>query len=271
MCTAFYMFRAVSMTFYGELGARSHEIPKPAHGHHDAHSAHDDAQHDPHGHAAHHKPHESPKSMLFALVVLAILSIGGGLVGIPYALGHFFHIPNFFEAWLEPVFSAGREMAAHAEPAEVHPIEYFLMALSVSVAALSIFIGVLLYTKRQEIPKRFVERFPRLYRLVLNKYYVDEIYQALVVNNLLRLNEFLSAFDSIVIDGFVNFTSVAVRQFSKVMGFMDSTFVDGLVNLTANTVLFTGSQVRRLQTGRIQNYLYGAMAGVVLLMIWKMV
>jgi len=276
MGTAFYMFRAVSMTFFGELGARAHEIPAPAHGH-DAHHAHDDAaqalahdvHHDPHGHEAHHKPHESPKSMLFALVVLALLSVVGGLVGIPYALGHFFHVPNFFEQWLEPVFAAAGSVA---EPAvhDVHAVEYFLMALSVTVAGLSIFAAVTLYTRRQEIPKRFVERFPRLYDLVLNKYYVDEIYQKLIVNSLLGLNTFLATFDQVVIDGFVNFAGLAVRTTSKVAGFVDSTFVDGVVNLTADSVIAAGGQLRRLQTGRVQNYLYGAMAGVILLMIWKM-
>ena len=275
MGTAFYMFRAVAMTFWGELGARSHLVSAAAHAHH-AHDAHDvhasdddhnPAHHEPHGHGS-HSPHESPKSMLFALVVLALLSVLGGLVGIPYALGHFFHIPNYFEAWLEPVFAS----LHHAEAAhhEVHAIEYILMGLSVGLAAISIYAATILYTRRQEIPQRFVERFPRLYKLVHNKYYVDEIYQALVVNNLLRINNFLSAFDGTIIDGFVNLTGKVTRKASQVSAFVDSTFVDGMVNLTGNTVKFSGKQLRKAQTGRIQNYLYVAMAGVLVLMIWKL-
>jgi len=257
MGTAFYMFRAVAMTFFGKLGERAHEIPASEH----------DAHHEPHGHET-HVPHESPKSMLFALVVLALLSVVGGLVGIPYALGHFFHLPNYFEHWLEPVFTLGHGgTEAHGE---VHAIEYFLMALSVSLAGLSIFAALLLYTKRKEIPDRFVARFPRLYRLVLNKYYVDEIYDALIVQNLLRLNNFLAAFDSIVIDGFVNLTGRITRAFAKVSGFVDNSFVDGTVNLVADATLGAGSQLKKLQTGRIQNYLYAVMAGVLVMMIWKL-
>jgi len=207
--------------------------------------------------------------MLFALVILAILSVFGGLLGIPYALGHFFHIPNLFEGWLEPVFASAHQAAAEGHH-EVHAIEYFLMALSVTVAGLSIFLALNLYTKRQSIPKQFVEKYPRLYNLVLNKYYVDEIYQALVVNSLLGLNNFLAAFDQVVIDGFVNSLARMTKALSVVTGFVDKTFVDGLVNLVSDTVIFTGGQLRKIQTGRIQNYLYAAMAGVLVLMIWKL-
>jgi NADH-quinone oxidoreductase subunit L len=116
-----------------------------------------------------------------------------------------------------------------------------------------------------------VQRFPRLHRWVHDKYYVDELYQWLVVNNLLRLNNFMAAFDQIVIDGFVNLTGTIVRWISKITGFVDNFYVDGAVNLTANSMLFAGSQLRKVQTGRIQNYLYGAMAGVLVLMIWKLI
>ncbi len=273
MGTAFYMFRAVSMTFFGELGARAHEIPAAEAAAHDLHHDDEEEPHDAHdapdahGHHAHH-PHESPKSMLFALVVLAFLSVVGGLIGIPYALGHFAHIPNFFEHWLQPVF-AGAHGAAAAHH-EVHAIEYFLMALSVTVAGISIFLAINLYTKRQEIPRRFVEKYPRLYKLVLNKYYVDEIYQALVVRPLLALNEILAAFDQLVIDGFVNFLGKCTRALSTISGFFDKTFVDGAVNLVSDTTIAAGGQLRKIQTGRIQNYLYVAMAGVLVLMIWKL-
>ncbi len=257
MGTAFYMFRAVSMTFFGKLGARAGEI--------EAGEPEQD-EHEPHGHGK-HVPHESPASMTFPLVVLALLSVVGGLVGIPYALGHFFPIPNFFEHWLAPVWAEGEGGALHGE---VHAIEYFLMALSVSVALLAIYLAVFMYTKREELPQRFVERFPRLYNLIHNKYYVDEIYQRFIVNKLLALNEFLANFDNMVIDGFVNFTGVVVRAGSKVSGFFDNSFVDGLVNLTAYSVKKGGAELRRLQTGRVQNYLYIAMAGVLLMMIWKL-
>ncbi|MCP5468753.1 MAG: NADH-quinone oxidoreductase subunit L, partial [Deltaproteobacteria bacterium] len=259
MGTAFYMFRAVSMTFFGKLGARAHEIPaEESHGH------------DDHGHHGHgdHVPHESPKSMTFALVVLALLSVIGGFFGIPYALGFFVSDhPNLFENWLHPVLFHGHAVeAAH----HIHVIEYALMAFSVCVALVAIYAAWVMYNKRQELPKAFVERFPRLHRLVLNKYYVDEIYQAVIVNNLLRLNEILAIFDQKVIDGFVNFCGAAVRMASKVFAFIDRDFVDGLVRFTGYSVRFTGSKLRRVQTGLVQNYLYVAAAGVMVLMLWKL-
>ncbi len=205
--------------------------------------------------------------MLSALVALAFLSILGGLVGVPYALGKFFHLPNFFEEWLAPVFAAGHAAAEHGE---IHVAEYILMALSVSLAGFSIFLAIQLYVRRREIPARFVARYPRLYQLVLNKYYVDEIYQAVFVNNLLRLNRLMAAFDDKVIDGLVNLTGTITRITSKVSGFFDNTFVDGLVNLVATVIFFMGGRLRKIQTGRIQNYLYVAMAGVLIFMIWKM-
>jgi NADH-quinone oxidoreductase subunit L len=260
MGTAFYMFRAVSMTFYGKLGERTQEIaPKEV----------EEDEHGPHGHEAHpHTPHESPVSMTFALVILAVLSVVGGLVGIPYALGHFVHVPNLFEGWLSPVFHA----AAHGESAhhEVPVVEYMLMVFSVAVAVAASLLALTMYNRRKELPAAFVARFPRLHRWVLNKYYVDEIYQKVFVDNLLRLNNFLAAFDLKVVDGLVNFSGLVVRITSKVSGFFDNGFVDGLVNLTAETVRAAGAQLRRAQTGRIQNYLYVAMAGVVVMMIWKL-
>lgn len=259
MGTAFYMFRAVSMTFYGKLGARADEIP--------ADDKSDDL-HETHGHES-HTPHESPKSMTFALVMLAILSVVGGLIGIPYALGHFVHIPNFFEAWLSPVFSSGHGGGHHAHH-DVPVIEYFLMAFSLTIAIGSSALALYLYNRRQDLPKAFVSRFPRLYKLILNKYYVDEIYDYLVVKNLLRINRVLAAFDIAVVDGLVNFVAKAVRTLSKVMGFNDGAFVDGAVNLVGNSVRLAGAGLRRAQTGLVQNYLYVAVAGVIALMIWKL-
>jgi len=80
----------------------------------------------------------------------------------------------------------------------------------------------------------------------------------------------MALFDQKVIDGLVNFTATIAKAFATVSGFVDKTFVDGLVNLVSNTVIATGGQLRKIQTGRIQNYLYAAMAGVLVLMIWKM-
>ncbi|MDX1386653.1 MAG: NADH-quinone oxidoreductase subunit L, partial [bacterium] len=259
MGTAFYMFRLVSMTFYGKLGEREHEI-KP--------EEKEDDEHAPHGHE-HHTPHESPRSMTFALVVLAILSVVGGFVGVPYALGHFVHLPNFFDEWLAPVFASGHG-GAHGAHHDVPPVEYILMIKSLFIAIGFSLLALYFYTKRKEIPDKFVAAFPRLYRWVHEKYYVDEFYQKVFVNNLLKLNEMLSWFDNKIVDGLVNFTARAIRSLSKVSGFSDNTFVDGLVNLIAKVVNAAGAKLRTVQTGLVQNYLYIAVAGVIALMIWKL-
>lgn len=255
--TAFYMFRAVSMTFYGQMGEREHDIHK---------GEVEEDEHAPHKHG-HHVPQESPVSMTFALVVLAVLSVVGGLVGVPYALGHFFHFPNLFEGWLAPVFAAHGEHAVHHE---VPVVEYMLMGFSVALALAGSAIALFMYNQRKQLPALFVARFPRLYRWVHDKYYVDELYNALFVKNLHRLNGFLSLFDNKVVDGLVNFSARAVKKLSAVSGFSDSTFVDGLVNLLARAVGFAGAQLRKVQTGFVQNYLYVAIAGVIILMIWKL-
>jgi NADH-quinone oxidoreductase subunit L len=172
-----------------------------------------------------------------------------------------------FEGWLEPVFAAHGGHAAHHEVAVV---EYFLMAFSVGVALFAIGVAVYMYVKRKELPAGFVARFPRLYRWVHDKYYIDEFYQAVFVRNLLRINNFMATFDNVVVDGLVNFVALVIRKLSDVSGFADNTFVDGLVNLLANTVRFSGAQLRKAQTGFVQNYLYLAVAGVIALMIWKL-
>jgi len=191
------------------------------------------------------------------------------LVGIPFALGRFIHIPNYFEEWLEPVFAMGEHAGGEVHH-EVHAVEYLLMAMSVMIALAAIYVAIFMYLKRKELPAKFVARFPRLYKLVYHKYYVDEIYQKVFVGGLLAKCNFWALFDGQVIDGFVNFTAKAVRMLSKVTGFFDGAFVDGLVNLTGTAVSFTGAQLRRFQTGRVQNYLYVAMAGVLVMMIWKL-
>jgi NADH-quinone oxidoreductase subunit L len=187
--TAFYMFRALFMTFFGESRV-DHEV-------------------------AHHI-HESPKIMTVPLMVLALLSVIGGYIGVPHVLGGANHIHEF----LAPVLGGG------AEPAKAHAgisilsqawasggetgghsaaLEFFMMAVSVIIALIGIGIAYLFYVKNPALPKLLAEKQKGLYQLVFNKYYIDELYEVLFINSLKRLGTGLwRGFDEFVIDGTVN-------------------------------------------------------------------
>ena len=149
----------------------------------------------------------------------------------------------------------------------VDPMEYVLMVLSVLGAALSGLSALYIYTRKPELPARLATRFAGLYRLIYNKYFVDEFYQATVVNGVLRLMRFLARFDLVVVDGIVNGTAWLMRGVAVLSGWADSVFVDGLVNGAAAICKDAGAGLRRFQTGRIQNYAYVVVTGVLLLVI----
>ncbi len=217
--TAFYMFRMLFRTFFGESRA-SEEVK--------------------------HHIHESPKVMTIPLMILAVLSIVGGWIGIPAILGG----NNYFEHWLEPVFGHTSEAAAPAfhlvsqayaaggETAAGSSMEGTLMVLAIIVALLGIFIAYFLYMKRPELPERFVRAFPRLFKTVHNKYYVDELYQFIFVRGLFALG----------------------RLFKRVV---DETLIDGAVNGVAYLLAGIGSLIRRIQAGYVQGYAFAMIVGAI--------
>jgi NADH:ubiquinone oxidoreductase subunit 5 (subunit L)/multisubunit Na+/H+ antiporter MnhA subunit len=99
---------------------------------------------------------------------------------------------------------------------------------------------------------------------------VDEIYQALIVNNLLRLNNFLAKFDLKVIDGLVNLVGFLTKISAYISAAFDRIFVDGLVNLVGNTARWGGAGLRRVQSGQIQTYLYYAVGGVLAVLLYRL-
>ncbi len=192
--TAFYMFRLVFMTFYGKERLTHH---------------------------AKHHLHESPLVITLPLMVLAVLSLFGGYVGVPAILGGANHIHHF----LEPVFGPASEtynLSAHGS----HAVEYGLMGISVGIAVVGIALAYIMYLKRPELPGRFVASFQGLHRAVYNKWYVDEIYDALVVVPTKRLGTFLwKGFDVVVVDGIVNGTGKIVVACSKALRFTQTGYV----------------------------------------------
>jgi NADH-quinone oxidoreductase subunit L len=223
--TAFYMFRLIFLAFYGQ--------PRMDH------------------HTQEHI-HESPRSMTIPLIILAFLSVVGGWVGIPKAL----HIPSFpvdFYHWLEPVTGSPH---ATADGAAHHSatLEYLLMISSVAVAGAGIWLAYRVYVQRPAVAEMMASGFPRLHKVLYNKYYVDEIYNAVIIQPIKQLCLALAWFDLKVIDGIVNGSAFVTVKTAIVAVWVDINIVDLLVNLTGAIVNFFGGLLRRIQTGLVQNY-----------------
>lgn len=206
LLTAFYIFRLLFLTFEG-------------------HKRFDLRLH----------PHEAPKTMTIPLIVLAFLSIVGGLIGIP----HLSAIKN----WLEPVFLPAQYKLMKGEHG-IEITEFILMALSIFVAISGYYIARLAYLKRKELEAAFVARFPRLYNLLVNKYYVDEAYDAVMVN------PFVKGSDKIL------------------WKIIDVVIIDGLINGSAKFFGLTAQIVRKIQTGVIQTYAIYFIGGILFVITW---
>ena len=300
--TAFYMFRSYYMTFTGEyrgggghedkeqmedphamaahaqaqaaVGAHSHAEAAAdvaaaggAHQHDDSHGAaaqgaaaggHDTAGHeDAHGHGA--VPHESPASMTVVLMILAGAALVAGFVfGLPSAwTGH----EPLLEQWLAPSLPAAESVPFHEAP---HATELLFQLLGVAIALAGWLSAKVLYDQNlSSVPARLKERFAVVWAVVYNKYYVDELYQATVVRFSLFLSRVLYWFDQNVIDALVMFVGFLGRAIAYVDGAFDTWIVDGAVNGVARLSMAAGRSLRRVQTGHIQTYLFGALAGAI--------
>ena len=147
------------------------------------------------------------------------------------------------------------------------------MVISVAVAATGAGLAYLMYYEGSIAPETFSELAGGApYRAVLNKYYVDELYDRVFVRSVLLLSRAAAWFDQYVIDGIVNLSAVSVREISRLGGFLDYLVVDGAVNAVANATYAIGGRVRRIQTGAISAYLYvvvlGVLGGVFLWWSW---
>ena len=208
--TAFYMFRLVSLTFEGE-GRYGHDV----------------------------HPHEAPKTMTIPLVILALFSVVGGFVGIPESLLG----GNAIEQWLEPVFApANDKLSFFPHAADV--TEYLLMALSVGIAAAGIYLGRMVYLRRAELAEHWKMRFPKIYAMLFNKYYVDEAYDAAIVTPTVKVSE------TILWKG------------------VDVAVIDGLVNGSAKLIASVAQGIRRVQTGIAQHYATIFVGGILVILIW---
>ena len=213
--TSFYMFRLLYMTFFGDY--RGAQV--------DAHG------HAAHGHGGHGEPHESPMVMLVPLMILAVLSLVGGLAG----------IGNRFEHFLAPVFGAPQAEAGS------RGLEYALMGVSVGVALFGWWLAYLLYYKRPELPRRIADALGGFYNAVANKYWVDELYAKLLVKPL--------------VDGSTRILWQGV----------DRRVIDDTVNDAAAGARRVSDEVRHMQSGNLRSYAGWIAAGaavVIAYMVW---
>ena len=267
--TAFYMFRLMAMTFYGEYRGPAWE---DAADHGGAERPGIDTENEvdrSRGHGAWHGPHESPPPVTGPLMVLAVGAIVAGFVGIPAALGG----GNAIEHFLEPSFTAGVGPAV-GEASEVvaiesapihsnsHATELGLMVLSILVALGGVALAHRLYLKRPELAEAWRARWTGVHRLLLNKYYVDELYHGTVVRGTMSGGRGLWRFDGRVVDGAVNGSSWLTIVASWCSGLFDRYVVDGAVNLVGWSASESSFSLRRIQTGLIQNYALIMLFGV---------
>jgi NADH-quinone oxidoreductase subunit L len=209
LLTSFYMFRLIFLTFFGA----------PRYGEHEVHV------------------HESPKNMLAPLVVLAILSAIGGWFAAPKFLGG----RDYFHDFLSPVFAASDKLAPVVERSEeaAHILELQLSGIAVLVALAGFFMAWWFYIRKPDTPKRLAEKFHAGYLLLLNKYYADEIYAAVIVRPLLWLS-----------------TNVLWHV-------VDEGLIDGTVNGAAHLARESGGKLRELQSGNARSYATWVVIGAV--------
>jgi len=226
--TAFYMFRLIFLTFYGR------ERIEPE---------------------ARHHLHESPRVMTVPLQILAILAAAGGYIGLPHVLGGGNWLGRFLRS------STGAAEAALAPGTEV-----LLMALSAGVGIAGIWAAYVVYVKKDGLPaRRLAGRFQALYRLVSRKYYVDEIYDRVIVGGTLLLGRLSAWFDGRVIDGLVDGAARLVRGSSSMSIRFDEGVVDGAVNGVGRAHRAFSGGLRKLQTGYVYNYALAIVIGLVVL------
>jgi NADH-quinone oxidoreductase subunit L len=203
--TAFYMFRMLFLTFYGKYRGTHH---------------------------AEEKIHESPKSMTVPLIVLAVLSAIGGVIGIPEALGG----SHWLSHWLSPVIK-------HAGESPDHATEYMLMAVSVVGVLISIAFAYGKYVKQNHIPVPDEAKRSALASLSYNKFYFDEIYDAVIRKPL----DVLSAF------------------FYKIV---DNKIVDGIVNGLGWSTSEASKGLRLIQSGNVGFYIFMMVIGIISLLLY---
>jgi NADH-quinone oxidoreductase subunit L len=237
--TAFYMFRLLFLAFFG-LSRVSPSVE--------------------------HRIHESPKTMTAPLMILAAFSIVGGWFALPTLWGG----KSSFEEFLEPVMTGViSETVAGKFAHHTLLIEGLLMGISVGVAGLGIWLAYNLYLKHPQLHSKVAASWPRLRNLLIHKYYVNEIYDAVFVNRLKDLSIAFGLFDAKVIDGLgVNGAAWLARLLSRGSIWWDKWVIDGLVNLAGKLVRSLSHPVRMFQSGVFSSYAVFILIGLAILLAY---
>ncbi len=209
LMTSFYMFRLLFLTFFGTFRGTHQQ--------------------------AHHL-HESPLSMTLPLLVLAVLSAAGGLINFPQLFGGGQWLAHF----LAPVLG-GEAHVAHLD----HSTEWMLMGISTVGALASMGVAYSLYISKKQVPASDAVEKGMLSRLVYNKYYVDEIYDTLIVKPLSSLGSLISEF-------------------------IDTYLVDGIVQLAGGLTIWVGRQMRYLQAGNTGFYVFSMVLGILIILTFNL-
>jgi len=213
LLTAFYMFRMFYLTFFGNFRGT---------------------------HEQEHHLHESPASMTIPLIILAILSVASGFIGFPQ-FKDLAILPNYLEHYLEPVVGA---YSAHTE-ALVGSQGLFMVGITVGVLAV-IFIAYNMYVRRNTLPAESEAAMSGWERLVYNKFYVDEIYNAIITKPLNAISSF----------------------FYRIL---DLKVVDGIVNGTGEGVQGWSALLRRAQSGHVGFYLFAMVISILLILVFNLI
>jgi NADH-quinone oxidoreductase subunit L len=257
LLTAIYMFRLVFLTFHGERRAEAGRSPAGAGHDHASVMGRSPAI------AGHHQAgdgghlHDAPRAMAIVLVLLAVGSVLAGYLGVPAVLGG----SNRIEHFLEPSFTApgiesgeaGSSLAGAghdqaSEGGDDHGTELALMGLSSGAAVGGIAIAWFFFLRRKEASEALARSFAGVHRTLLNKYYVDEIYDAAVVQPIHRLSE------------------------RSLWRFFDAGVIDGAVNGAGRIVSGASGVLKHVQTGSIRAYAMGVLVGVVVILgyyVWR--
>jgi NADH-quinone oxidoreductase subunit L len=207
--TAVYMFRLYWLTFYGEFRGSEHQKSHL---------------------------HESPATMTIPLIVLAVLSGVGGFIGMP----ELFHAPHFLNEFLAPViFKASHEEASHT-------FEIMLMSVSVVLLAVIMYATYSYYVTKKVKPEEDSEELDSFAKLLANKYYVDEVYAALITKPLDKLA-------------------------ALVYKYIDQGLIDGTVNGTGTALNNVSGQLRKIQTGHIGAYVFAMVIGIITILVLTMI
>jgi NADH-quinone oxidoreductase subunit L len=205
LMTAFYMFRLYAMTFQGKFRGT---------------------------HEQEHHLHESPAAITFPLIVLAVLSVIGGLVGIPEL---FMKDAHSLGEFLAPIFAASTKLKP-AHPLD-HNTEWMLLIISVTVAVTGVVWGAVRFSRKPEL-----EDATGFGKILANKWYVDEIYDAVIVRPINALGVFFNK----VIERYV---------------------LDGIVNGVGKSIQYGSRQIRLLQSGQMGNYILLMVCGIVVFFV----